>query len=153
MKVLQQPSRDDKVSESVQQKAAIALMAAAGRFRRQAVSVLDGRGISASQYNILRILSGADGVLPIMTIRDRMVDREPSITRLIDRLEGKGLVCRAPCEEDRRRVYCEITTEGRALLEDLAEIVDEADRRLMRDFTTAETETLCALLDRVAPES
>jgi DNA-binding MarR family transcriptional regulator len=141
------------VSESAQQRAAIALMAAAGRFRRQALSVLDGRGISASQYNILRILRGADGVLPIMTIRDRMVDREPSITRLIDRLEGKGLVRRTPCEEDRRRVYCAITTEGRALLEDLAEVVDEVDRRLLSGFTNAETEALSALLDRVAPES
>jgi DNA-binding MarR family transcriptional regulator len=141
------------VSESAQQRAAIALMAAAGRFRRQALSVLDGRGISASQYNILRILRGADGVLPIMTIRDRMVDREPSITRLIDRLEGKGLVRRTPCEEDRRRVYCAITTEGRALLEDLAEVVDEVDRRLLSGFTKAETEALSALLDRVAPES
>ena len=74
-------------------------MAAAGRFRRQAGCVLDGHGVSASQYNILRILRGAGGELPIMTIRDRMVDRQPSITRLVDRLDAKGLVRRTPSQE------------------------------------------------------
>ena len=140
------------MSMSGEQKAAIALMAAAGRFRRQAGCVLDGHGISSSQYNVLRILRGAGGELPIMTIRDRMADREPSITRLVDRLEGKGLVRRTHSKEDRRRVDCEITAEGSALLKDLDSPVDETDRCLMQGLTKADLRTLAGLLDRVAPE-
>lgn len=140
------------MSFSSEQRTVIALMAAAGRFRRQAGCVLDGHGLSSSQYNILRILRGAGGELPIMTIRDRMVDREPSITRLIDRLESKGLVRRTPNQEDRRRVDCAITAEGSVLLEELDGPVDETDQRLMRGFTKAELKTLASLLDRVATE-
>lgn len=140
------------MSVSSEQKAVIALMAAAGRFRRQAGGVLDGHEVSTSQYNILRILRGAGGELPIMTIRDRMIDREPSITRLVDRLEEKGLVRRAPSQEDRRRVDCAITPDGSALLEELDNSVDEMDQRLMSGFTKGELKALADLLARVAPD-
>ena len=75
-----------------------------------------------------------------------------SITRLVDRLEGKGLVRRTHSQEDRRRVDCMITAEGSELLEGLDGPVDEADRRLMNGFTKADLETLAGLLDRVAPD-
>ncbi len=140
------------MKKSAQQRAAISLMGAAGRFRRQARCILEGHGISSSQYNILRILRGAEGVLPIMAIRDRMIDREPSITRLIDRLEEKGLVRRQPSPEDRRRVDCSITAAGLALLDELDDPVDATDRRLMSGLTKTELRTLTELLDRVAVE-
>ena len=113
---------------------------------------MDAHDISSAQYNILRILRGAAGPLPTMTIRDRMMDREPSITRLIDRLEGRGLVKRVPSEEDRRRVDCHLSPAGRALVDSLDEPVDTMDRELMKDLRQRELETVTALLDRIAPE-
>ena len=104
------------VKASPEQKALIALMTAAGRLRRELGSVLDERGVSASQYNVLRILRGAGGALPTMAIRDRMMDREPSITRLVDRLEERGLVERYRSTRDRRIVHSRLTRQGRSAL-------------------------------------
>ena len=124
-------------------------MRASGRIRRQFGDVVGQHGLGSSQYNILRILRGAGGALPIMTIRDRMIDPEPSITRLIDRLEERELIVRIPSEEDRRRVDCELTDQGRVLLELLDEPVDQRDKELMSRLARRELETLIDLPDRV----
>ena len=134
---------------SAHQQAIVSLMQAAGRIRRQFGDLLGEEGIGSSQYNILRILRGAGGPLAIMTIRDRMFDPQPSITRLIDRLVERRLVHREPCADDRRRVDCTITAEGLAVLNRLDEPVDVRDRELMARLTKAELETLSTLLERV----
>ena len=134
---------------SVHQQAIVSVMQAAGRIRRQFGDVLGEERIGSSQYNILRILRGAGGPLPIMTIRERMLDPEPSITRLIDRLVERGLVDRERCIDDRRRVDCTITREGLAVIDRLDEPVDVRDRELMARLTKAELNTLSALLERV----
>ena len=84
-----------------------------------------------------------------MTIRDRMMDPQPSITRLIDRLEGRGLVKRRPLTDDRRRVDCEITQAGVALIEELEGPLDAMDRELMSRLDRKELATLTRLLDKV----
>lgn len=138
------------MSRSEHQRTLVALMAAAGRIRRQFGDVVSAHGLGASQYNILRILRGAEGAtLPIMTIRDRMIHPEPSITRLVDRLEERGLVERAPCPEDRRRVDCRLTRAGRTLVDSLDEPVDRRDRELMSRLSRSELRTLRTLLDKV----
>lgn len=138
------------MSKSEHQKALVALMAAAGRVRRQFGDVVSRHGLGSSQYNILRILRGADGeALPIMTIRERMLHPEPSITRLVDRLEERGLVAREPSSEDRRRVNCRLTAEGKVLVDSLDEPVDRRDQELMARLTQKELTTLRALLGKV----
>ena len=134
---------------SIQQQAFVSIMAASSRLRRQASCVLADCGVSPSQYNVLRILRGAGGELPTMTIRERMVDPEPSITRLVDRLEAKALVERVPSETDRRRVDCRLTAEGVAFLAELDGPVDETDRALLAGLSDQELTTLIRLLDRV----
>ncbi len=81
-----------------------------------------------------------------------MIDREPSITRLVDRLESEGLLERLSSTEDRRRIDCRISKTGPVLLEELDGSVDDADRWLMRGFNRKELVTLTELLDRVAVE-
>ncbi|MEM7414618.1 MAG: MarR family transcriptional regulator [Gemmatimonadota bacterium] len=137
------------MTTSIQQQAFIAIMAASSRLRRQASCVLDGCGVSPSQYNVLRILRGAGGELPTREIRARMVDPEPSITRLVDRLEERELLERIPSSEDRRRVDCRLTPQGVALLAELDGPVDETDRALLSALSDSELETLIGLLDRV----
>ena len=73
-------------------------------------------GISPQQYNILRILRGAKDKIKVQLVKDRMVERAPNATRLMDKLCDKNLIERERCEEDRRVVYVKITNQGLELL-------------------------------------
>lgn len=73
-------------------------------------------GISPQQYNILRILRGANDHLKVQTVKDRMIERSPNATRLMDKLCDKKFIERERCEFDRRVVYAKITQQGLALL-------------------------------------
>ena len=77
-------------------------------------------GISPQQFNILRILKGAGEPLKVQTIKDRMVERAPNATRLMDKLCAKKLISRLPCPDDRRVVHIEITNSGLKLLEKIS---------------------------------
>jgi DNA-binding MarR family transcriptional regulator len=85
--------------------------------------------LSSTQYNVLRILRGAKGALPCGEIGNRMITRDPDITRLLDRLDARGLVSRSRDSEDRRTVLTEITAEGLRLLARLDEPIQDAHRR------------------------
>ena len=103
--------------------------------------------ITGQQYNVLRILRGAEPAgLPTLTIAERMIERTPGITRMIDRLEAKGLVAREVRPHDRRCVYCRITQKGLGLLKLLDEPVEEANRAAFRGLSAAELAQLVALL-------
>ena len=138
--------------QSVAQDALIAVIRAAGRLSRQIGAFLEAYGVTTAQYNVLRILRGAGGHLPIMTIRDRMMTPEPSITRLVDRLEAKGLVERHRQTDDRRCVECRLTPSGLALVEELDGPVDELDQRLMAGLTASQQSVLVQLAERVGTD-
>lgn len=75
--------------------------------------MLKALGLTATQYNVLRILRGAGAAgLSCGDVAGRMITRDPDLTRLLDRLEGRGLVTRARDGEDRRVVVTRITGEG-----------------------------------------
>jgi DNA-binding MarR family transcriptional regulator len=78
-----------------------------------------------------------------------MVEQTPGVTRLVDRLEGKGLVARTPCPNDRRRVFCRITEKGLELLTELDEPVNRWDAQAVSALAPAELASLIGLLDRV----
>ena len=100
-----------------EQEAAVGLLRTTDAIRRHFSAIVAPHGITLQQYNVLRILRGAgrDG-LPTLAIGERMVEKTPGVTRLIDRLVKKGFVIRRPCDEDRRRVYCHITPLGLKLV-------------------------------------
>ena len=102
--------------------------------------------ISSQQFNILRILRGAKEAIKVQTIKDRMIERAPNATRLMDKLYEKGLINRVRCEHDRRVVYINITKKGEELLE-------EIDKNLHLDFidnlTEEEATQLSNLLDKI----
>jgi DNA-binding MarR family transcriptional regulator len=72
-------------------------------------------GISPQQYNILRILNGTNEPLKVQVIKDRMIERSPNATRLMDKLCAKKLIDRIPCPGDRRVVHITITDKGKKL--------------------------------------
>jgi DNA-binding MarR family transcriptional regulator len=102
--------------------------------------------ISEQQYNILRILRGAKEAVSVNTVKERMVQKSPNSTRLMDKLCEKGLIRRTRCENDRRVVYVEITNQGLAMLDqiDFSEFYAHFDK-----LTSEEARTLNILLDKI----
>lgn len=117
--------------------------------RRHAAPIFESEGISAQQYDVLRVLRGAGGHgLPAQELGARMLQNTPGVTRLLDRLESKGFVTRRRPDIDRRLQLCSITTAGTELLESL----DPRARKNARDFLSVlskdEVQTLMQLLQR-----
>ena len=105
------------------------LMRTTDMLSRALVTVLKPEDLSANQYNVLRILRGAQGALPCGEIASRMITRDPDITRLLDRLEKRGLISRCRETKDRRMVMAGITPDGLKLLSRLDEPIEEAHRK------------------------
>lgn len=107
--------------------------------------------ISMPQFNILRILRGAKEPLNVHTVKERMIEKSPNTTRLMDKLIDKGLIDRIRCEEDRRVVYVNITEAG---LEVLSKIDEEFDMTALfpQSLTEKEANTLNDLLDKLRDE-
>ena len=103
-------------------------------------------GISPQQYNILRILKGANEPLNVQTIKDRMSGRSPNATRLMDKLCAKKFIERCPSEHDRRVVKIAITKKGHALLDS---IPDNFNHELLKNLNEEEAEQLSKLLDKM----
>jgi DNA-binding MarR family transcriptional regulator len=113
-------------------------------------SWLKPHGITATQYNVLRILRGAGpGGLCRNEIGDRMVRRVPDVTRLLDRLEQQELVARARSGSDRRYVTTTITREGLQVLEELDGAVDDFHRQELGHVDEARLRALVELLTLV----
>ena len=132
----------------------LGLLRAADAVKRSLALVIEPHGITPQQYNVMRILRGAgpDG-LPTLTIGERMIEQTPGVTRLVDRLERKGLVARKPCPNDRRRVFCRITEKGLELLKELDEPVNRWDAKTVSVLAPADLDALIGLLDRVRSEN
>jgi DNA-binding MarR family transcriptional regulator len=125
-------------------------MRTADLLRRRMAALVEPHGITVQQFNVLRILRGGgpDG-LPTLEVGARMVEETPGITRLLDRLESKGLVRRQRCPKDRRQHLCWITKEGLDLLASLDEPVVTHSREMLSALTRDEQSRLVRLLDRV----
>jgi len=131
-------------------QAVVGLMRTADHFRRSLSALLEPYGVTTQQYNVLRILRGAGAAgVPTLEIADRMIERAPGITRLLDRLEVKGWALRKRCPVDRRRVLCWITPTGLALLAELDDPVTQNNDASVAHLGEPETVRLIELLDRL----
>ena len=122
--------------------------------RRVLGAVVGARGITLQQYNVLRILRGAgsDG-LPTLEIGERMVEQAPGVTRLLDRLEAKGLVRRERCRVDRRQVLCWIEPAGTRLWSDLERPMRDAARRRLAGLAARDLDSLITLMEAVRTDA
>ena len=116
---------------------------------RRLVGVLKQEDLSPTQYNVLRILRGAPEGLACGEIGNRMITRDPDITRLLDRMEKRHLIARSRDGKDRRMVLARITAEGLEVLTGLDEPVQEAHRKLLGHLGRERMQQLAELL-RVA---
>ena len=132
----------------------VSLMRAADLLSRDAEALLKPFKLSATQYNILRILRGAGPAgLACREIGCRLISRDPDITRLLDRMESRGLIVRAREAQDRRVVKTRIAEEGLRLLAELDQPVREVHRHQFRRVPAKELRALLDLLDRIREQA
>ncbi len=102
--------------------------------------------ISVQQYNILRILRGAGEAITVNSVKDRMIQKSPNATRLMDKLCDKKLIERSRCENDRRIVFVKITENGLELINEIK--IEEFDNQ-MNSITENEAKLLNKILDKI----
>ena len=113
---------------SREESAFLDLLRTTDMLSRSLVQVLKNEEVSPTQYNVLRILRGAPDGLACGEIGNRMITRDPDITRLLDRMEKRELISRCRETRDRRTVLVRITPAGLELLGRLDHPVQEAHR-------------------------
>jgi DNA-binding MarR family transcriptional regulator len=129
----------------------VALLKAADSLASVADQLIKANGLTSAQYNVLRILRGAgpDG-LPCNTIAERMISRDPDMTRLLDRMEKHALISRERQKEDRRVVKARITDEGLKLLKKMDAPIRELHKSQFAHMSSARLKTLMDLVTEVA---
>ena len=135
---------------SREQEAYLALLRTADALQSSVEAKLSEFGLTGTQYNALRILRGAgpEG-LPCSEIGERMITRDPDVTRLLNRLEKRGLVTRVRAKADRRVIYGKITTAGLKLLREMDEPVEKQGREILKHVGQEKLQQLIDLLELV----
>lgn len=138
-----------KTFESPQQEAVIALLLTADKLKSKLAELSLEFGITPQQYNVLRILNGAgpEG-LPTLEVMNRMIEKNPGITRLLKRITEKGLMKRKRPSADRRFQMCIITEDGKELLRKMEEPIRTLTRDVMMYLHEEDIEQLLDLMYR-----
>jgi DNA-binding MarR family transcriptional regulator len=128
----------------------IALQKVADALAQQAEQLLKAHGLTGAQFNVLRILRGAEPEgLACSNISDRMISHDPDMTRLLDRMEKRALITRHRQKDDRRVVKTRITPAGLDLLKVLDEPVREVHKQQFQHIPAVRLKALAELLDQV----
>lgn len=144
---MQRRTRDPKAA--LEARVFVSLLRTADALARGAEALLKPYLLSGTQYNILRILRGAgEKGLACSEVGGRLITRDPDMTRLLDRMEARGLIARARESQDRRVVRTRITQAGLRLLEELDEPIRDLRRRQLRHLPEKQLRQLSRLLDR-----
>src|SRR3989449_11384650 len=135
---------------SREQEAYLSLLRTADALQSRVEAKLKEFGLTGTQYNALRILrgSGPDGI-PCSDLAERMITRDPDVTRLLDRLQKRGLVERSRGKQDRRVIYGKITAAGLNLLREMDAPVEKHGREMLRHVGQKKLKELIDLLEDV----
>lgn len=129
------------------QKATINILYTAAWINQMQTQFFKPYGITAAQYNVLRILKGqSPNPITVAEIINRMIDKSSNASRIIDRLEKKHWVSRTTCKQDRRQVDVKITTNGLELLDKIAPDLNEMEKQF-NHLNNQDLEQLNLLLD------
>jgi MarR family transcriptional regulator, organic hydroperoxide resistance regulator len=144
-----QDKRASKVAP-LEDRVFVAILKAADELGQEAEQLIRTADLTGTQYNVLRILRGAgpEG-LACRAIGDRMITHDPDITRLLDRMEKRGLITRERQKDDRRVVKTRITPQGLALIKPLDQPVRDLHKRQFRHMAGARLKTLFDLLEEI----
>lgn len=137
-----------KPFESLEAEVILNLMRTADAISRGGEDILKLAGLSGTQYNVLRILRGAgEQGLCCREVAERMITRDPDITRLVDRLERRGLLIRSRDGQDRRVIIVRITPSGQEMLKELDSPMDEFNRNRLSRMKKDDLRKLLELLE------
>lgn len=142
--------KSSSLSLPLENRVFVALLQTADTLSQEAEQALKAAGLTGAQYNVLRILRGAEPQgLPCRGIGDRMISHDPDMTRLLDRMEKRGLITRERQTDDRRVVKTRITPQALSLLKTLDQPVRELHKRQFRHIPAGRLKILGALLEEV----
>jgi DNA-binding MarR family transcriptional regulator len=144
------------MQSSIEHQLFIQMQRLASTLAQQAAELLKTQGLSIAQYNVLRVLRGAarEGAeLACGEVADRLISKDPDMTRLLDRLENQGLVSRERSKEDRRVVTASITDKGLAVLAELDEPMAQLHQEQLGHLGEERSRKLLDLLDAAATRS
>jgi DNA-binding MarR family transcriptional regulator len=145
---LQKEIKQTRPFGSPEEEAFLGLLRTSDALARRGYEALKPSGLSSTQYNVLRILRGAgEPGLACGEVGERMITRDPDITRLLDRLEARGFIARARSAADRRVITTRITPAGLHLLKKLDGVMTDTTRRLMNSLGATRLRTLTRMLD------
>lgn len=147
---LQEEIQQRKPIRLLEEETSLNIVRTADLLMLRLADLLKPHGLSATQYNVLRILRGAgqDGA-SCKDIASRLVTRDPDITRMMDRLEKRGLLTRDRAPEDRRVVTHRLTPTGLELVNALDAPVEAAHENAMKHMSKAKLRELVELLEEL----
>ena len=119
---------------------------------RPLAQLLKTEDLSPAQYNVMRILRGSPEGLTCREVGNRMITRDPDITRLLDRLEKRRLISRKRNDKDRRIVLTRITEQGLDLLARLDQPIRDIHRKLLGHLGQDRLRALTQILDACRSE-
>jgi DNA-binding MarR family transcriptional regulator len=147
---LREELKQNKPFISIEQEALLSVVRTSAQLMDRFELFLRPHGITATQYNVLRILRGAEpGGLCRNELRDRMLTRMPDVTRLLDRMEEAGLVERTRDTDDRRMVTSRITRKASQLLATLDPLVAANEKTYFSGISREQIQTLIDVLDGI----
>jgi len=147
---IQAELKQTKPFSSIGEEASIAILRTADQLQQQLVDLLKPYGLSPTQFNALRILRGAgEAGLPCSDIGERMINHDPDITRLLDRLEQRDLVARQRDSNDRRVHVARITKTGLDVLKGLDKPVEDFHRVTTAEVGDFNLKSLIRLLEKL----
>ena len=148
MTKLQDEIKQTKPFESLEDEAFVSVLRTAGAFQWREAELLKPYEITLPQYNVLRILRGAgpEGLI-CREIGERMIARDPDVTKLLDRLEARGFVSRERQEKDRRVIVARVTPEGLSLVAEIDGPVLKLTADLLGHLGERKLGTLIRLLE------
>ena len=140
--------------ESREQEVFLNLMKTADVLMAEVTELLKPHGISPTQYNVLRILRTAGpGGMACHEIGERMITRDPDMTRLLDKLEDRELLGRSRERQDRRVIRTRISPTGLKLLKELDEPVRSLHRQQLGHLSEKRLRLLVRLLESVREQA
>jgi DNA-binding MarR family transcriptional regulator len=130
-------------------KAIINVVFTANLFQARMTQLLKPFGLTLQQFNILRILRGQHGnPIALFEVKRRMIDRNPDVSRIVDRMVRKGLIERAVCPSDKRQADLRLLPKGETTLAATDPVIEQSGQ-LQRDMPAADLAKLSSLLDRL----
>jgi len=141
--------KQSKPFQSLQEEAYLNVLRTADALGRHLDQLLKRRGLTATQYNVLRILRGAGaGGATCRDIGERLINAEPDVTRLLDRMERLEVIARRRNDQDRRFVTVRITDRGLKLLAELDRPIQELHKQQFARLSEEELIQLIAGLEK-----